>query len=145
MKHLIVLFAFVSLVSFQPVASAEEHGDHHGEQQQSRPDHYKAATPESSDEALEILEKNIARIEVLLNKNEVGVLELEKIHKISYSLEAAVEYLIMHQTVKQEPVLNELDEAVQVVHLASEEHEADETRKWFAILKKEYNRVLAFY
>ncbi|MEJ2094346.1 MAG: hypothetical protein P8X93_04020 [Gammaproteobacteria bacterium] len=144
MKHLIVLFAFVSLMSFQPVASAEEYEDDHAEQQESRPDHYKAATPESSAEALEILEKNIARIEVLLN-DEVGVLELEKIHKISYSLEAAVEYLIMHQTVKQEPVLNELDEAVQVVHLASEEHEADETRKWFAILKKEYNRVLAFY
>ncbi|HEY5703525.1 MAG TPA: DUF6746 family protein [Gammaproteobacteria bacterium] len=144
MKHLIVLFAFVSLMTFQPVASAEEHGDHHSEQQESRPDHYKAATPESSDEALETLEKNIARIEVLLN-DEVGVLELEKIHKISYSLEAAVDYLVMHQTVKQEPVLNELDEAVQILHLASEEREEDETRKWFAILKKEYNRVLAFY
>ncbi len=144
MKHLIVLFAFVSLMTFQPVASAEEHGDHHSEQQESRPDHYKAATPESSDEALEILEKNIARIEVILN-DEVGVLELEKIHKISYSLEAAVDYLVMHQTVKQEPVLNELDEAVQILHLASEEREEDETRKWFAILKKEYNRVLAFY
>jgi hypothetical protein len=145
MKHLIVLFAFVSLMSFQPVASAEEHGDDNGEQQESRPDHYKAATPESSAEALEILEKNIAGIEVLLNKDEVGVLELEKIHKISYSLEAAVDYLVMHQTVKQEPVLNELDEAVQIVHLASEEREEDETRKWFAILKKEYNRILAFY
>lgn len=144
MKHLIVLFAFVSLMTFQPVASAEEHGDDHGEQHESRPDHYKAATPESSDEALEILEKNIARIEVILN-DEVGVLELEKIHKISYSLEAAVDYLVMHQTVKQEPVLNELDEAVQILHLASEEREEDETRKWFAILKKEYNRVLAFY
>ena len=144
MKHLIVLFAFVSLMTFQPVASAEEHGDHHSEQQESRPDHYKAATPESSDEALEILEKNIARIEVILN-DEVGVLELEKIHKISYSLEAAVDYLVMHQTVKQEPVLNELDEAVQILHLASEEREEDETRKWFAILKKEHNRVLAFY
>lgn len=144
MKHLIVLFAFVSLMTFQPVASAEEHGDHHSEQQESRPEHYKAATPESSDEALETLEKNIARIEVLLN-DEVGVLELEKIHKISYSLEAAVDYLVMHQTVKQEPVLNELDEAVQILHLASEEREEDETRKWFAILKKEYNRVLAFY
>jgi nucleoside-triphosphatase THEP1 len=144
MKHLIVLFAFVSLMSFQPVASAEEYEDDHAEQQESRPDHYKAATPESSAEALEILEKNIARIEVLLN-DEVGVLELEKIHKISYSLEAAVEYLVMHQSVKQEPVLNELDEAVQILHLASEERDEDKTRKWFAILKKEYNRVLVFY
>ncbi|NIN33836.1 MAG: hypothetical protein GWO08_03850 [Gammaproteobacteria bacterium] len=144
MKHLIVLFAFVSLMTFQPVASAEEHGDHHGEHQENRPDHYKAAIPESSDEALEILEKNIARIKALLN-DEVGELELEKIHEISYSLEAAVDYLVMHQTVKQEPVLNELDEAVQILHLASEEREEDETRKWFAILEKEYNRVLAFY
>ncbi len=94
--------------------------------------HYHADKPENTAQALLILQEECKSINnILLNKN-LSSNNLEKIHEISYSLEASVESLREGQNNNdQEMFIDKLDEVVQALHYSSEQHEEKETRKWF--------------
>lgn len=108
----------------------EAHPDHHS----PRIDHYRAATPENTAEALEMLKSQTSLIASLIGANKLDNHALEAIHEASYGLEAAVDHLRGQADGQQQGRLDDLDEVVQALHYASENHEAAKTREWFAKL-----------
>ena len=60
--------------------------------------------------------------------------ELEEIHEISYTLEAAIDK-IRAEKAAEEAKVDALDEAIQAIHFASEKQEEAKTREWFAKLE----------
>ena len=104
------------------------------ETQEQRVEHYEAHIG-TADEAFKALDDKVAEIVVILkNQGEMEFVELEKIHEISYTLEAAIDKLRSSQAVAIDKV-DVLDEAIQAIHFSSEKHEEAKTREWFAKLK----------
>ena len=102
--------------------------------QEARDAHYKASIA-TADEAFKAIDEKVAEISgILKNENELEFLELESIHEISYTLEAAVDKLRDEKAANMAK-LDVLDEAVQAIHFASEEQQEAQTRAWFAKLE----------
>lgn len=103
--------------------------------QEERVQHYEAVVPHSEQEARDELKAKTAEIAAVLEKKTLDDNDLEKVHEITYSLEAAVDAL--RKTVKGDAVttLDTVDEAVQAVHSSSENHKEAEVREWFAKLQ----------
>lgn len=98
--------------------------------------HYQAEKPKTKEEALSILESKTKAIEMILLNTKLSSSDLEEIHEMSYWLEASVDYLREGENnKKQEAALDNLDESVQALHYASENHNEAETREWFVKLK----------
>lgn len=96
-----------------------------------RPMHYAAKTPANAEEAYVSLDKHSKEIAAILSQEKVGVAELENVHRISYQLEAAVEWLERHKSSS----VGELKKAVLGLHDESERHNEQATRKWFDDVK----------
>lgn len=96
--------------------------------------HYSAATIENKDAAKIALVAAIAETDIILQENiPLSTADFERIHEISYTLEAAVDFLLEQKdsTLDQES-LKSLDDAVQKLHYASEEYTETMVRVAFA-------------
>lgn len=97
-------------------------------------EHYEAQKIETSEQAIKVLQDNNAKIAVVLKKDTLAGSDLEAIHEISYTLEAAIDKLIAEKSGAPEQ-LEQIDEAIQAVHYASENHEEAKVREWFSKLE----------
>ena len=102
--------------------------------EETRVDHYEAQNLQTTEQAVQTLQDNNAKISKILEAKELGALELETIHEISYTLEAAIDKLISEKAAATDQ-LEAIDEAIQAVHYASENHEEAKVREWFAKLE----------
>lgn len=126
MKKILAVLAVIVLAGAvgRPVLAGEE----------ARVEHYEAQTIETGEQAMQALEENNAKIAEILKAEELEPRDMEDIHEISYTLEAAVNRLIAEKAGAPEQ-LEALDEAIQAVHYASENHEEAKLREWFAKLE----------
>lgn len=133
-----VLALFLSLsLSFSqssvPLAFADE-----GKSSEERVRHYQAKAPLTADSAVKTFRASLEEIGALLAVEPVDVAKLEKVHQISYTLEAAAEKLVEQD--KSSAEYKALLESAVDLHEASEDHEAAVTKQSFekisAIFKK---------
>lgn len=133
-KFLTVLTISVLSAGVSSYVMAETEVDPKTLSQEARDAHYKASIA-TADEAFKALDEKVAEISgILKNENELEFLELESIHEISYTLEAAVDRL-RDEKAADMAKLDILDEAVQALHFASEEQQEAQTRAWFSKLE----------
>lgn len=133
MRTLIVALALGISLSSAVNAGEHDHSHHYGEE---RIDHYASEKPVSKAQAMALLSKRITMIENILNKNALESNDLELIHEASYDLEAAVDYL-KEQPSADSALFTKLDDAVDDVHHASEDHKMSELRDAFKVLKSQ--------
>lgn len=147
MKKLLLLSCTAVFLggSFVPVLADDHNHDHHHEAEHhddhddhdhddDRIHHYEGAEIHSSEEAVKILNEENAKIAAILEAEKLTDANLEKIHEISYSLENAIDKLIAEKA-GSKTQLESIDEAIQAVHYASENHEEAKVREWFAKLE----------
>ncbi|MCB1650498.1 MAG: cupredoxin domain-containing protein [Alphaproteobacteria bacterium] len=91
--------------------------------------HYEGHFVASSEDALRYLDDYSGQIGVISDKKTLAAGDLERIHELTYTLENAVDYLSAHKAAAQEK-LDAVDEAIQAVHHASENHKEAEVRAW---------------
>lgn len=96
--------------------------------------HYEAKEIKSVEEANTFISQSRAEIDEMLKSQTLSGAQHEQIHEISYTLEAAVDKLIKEKAGSGQ-ALHKLDEAIQAVHFASENHEEAEVRKWVSAIK----------
>lgn len=118
---IVTVFAFAMVFAGVPSSFAVHH--------EERVDHYEGHTISTKEGALQALAEGQEKIKGFLAKDELDVTEMEDIHELSYTLEAAVDKLIALKSFS-EAELSALDEAVQAVHYASENHEEEKLREW---------------
>ena len=104
------------------------------EETPERTQHYEAGEIADAKAALQTLKDEQAKIATILEAEKLEVAQLESIHQISYTLEAAIDKMIAEKAGPQD-ALEAVDEAVQAIHYASEKHEANKTRSWFPKLE----------
>ncbi len=105
------LLAIVALLFLSPV-HAEEYED------DARIDHYEAHEPKDVDEAKAILRKKTDEMKAAYEEK-----DYETIHRLSYDLEAAGEFMLEH--------VEEMLELIEEVHVISEEQEEEELEETF--------------
>ncbi len=91
--------------------------------------HYQPKAPESAAGAVTSFQAALKEIELLLSSSELDMAKLEKVHQISYSLEAAAEKLIEQDETSSD--YKALMDAVLELHQASEDHKAESTKESF--------------
>ncbi|MGE0754032.1 MAG: DUF6746 family protein [Alphaproteobacteria bacterium] len=106
-------------------------------EKEERVEHYAAKEIASKEEALKLLVEDRDKIEKLMAPETLNTTHMEAVHEITYTLEACVEMLMKEKTTSK-TALEDLDEAVQALHYASEKHSEAETREWF----KAFNTAL---
>lgn len=128
MKLLFICITYI-IVSTGQLYAHEHHNDH-GERVQ----HYQADKPKNIQEALSILNSKSQKVGQILFNTQLSANDLEEIHEMSYSLEAAIDYLreTKQYDHSKEETLDKLDEAIQALHYFSENHKDIETREWFS-------------
>ena len=132
MRHLLI----ISLIGvFSLPALADDHDHHPEEDGLNQVRHYAVDEPETDELALVMLDEHTQKSEELMVGDALDDSVLEAVHEASYSLEAAVDKLRENVSDEQEATLDTVDEAVQALHYASEKHEEEKTRKWFAALQ----------
>ena len=132
MKKLITTFAVLGLIGgFSLCAVAEE--DHH-DHDHDHVEHYEGKTFETAEAAKKSLQADNEKIAEILKNEKLTGAQLEKIHEISYGLEDAIDTLIAKKA-GDATKLESIDEAIQAVHYASENHEEAKVREWFAKLE----------
>lgn len=138
-----LLLAGVAVIGFGAVsysyATEEAHKEHaheeHAHDDDHEAEHYEAIEIDSTEEAFKVLDEKTAAIgKVLQKEGELEFLELEEIHEITYSLEAAIDK-IRADKAAEETAIDKVDEAIQAVHYASENQEEEKVRNWFAKLE----------
>ena len=100
----------------------------------SRIEHYAGEQIETAEQAFNALETNNGKIAKILKSDSLTDSQLEEIHEISYTLESAIDKLISEKAGNKK-TLKSVDEAIQAVHYASENHEEESVREWFAKLE----------
>ncbi|MCB1782546.1 MAG: cupredoxin domain-containing protein [Alphaproteobacteria bacterium] len=78
----------------------------------------------------------------MTSEGDLGEAKLEEIHKDSYALEAATDFLRSEGSTDA-ALVDSLDEAVQALHYASENVEAEQTKEWFGKLGPILEQVYA--
>lgn len=126
------LLGAILISTASPMALA---GPEHADLHEDRPEHYLVEIPETEQQALALLEEKLDELQPIMARESLSDNDLEAIHEISYSLEASVDRLRKEIPEAHEAALDRLDEAVQAIHYASESHDVNETRKWFAVLE----------
>lgn len=135
MKKLLMSIAVIGLVGgFTPVFAEDDHDHDHDHEHEERVDHYEAEDIKTPEEAKKTLDEKNAEIAKILEAEKLSGSDLEKIHEISYSLEDAIDKLIAEKA-GAPAQLEAIDEAIQAVHYASENHEEAKVREWFAKLE----------
>ena len=109
--------------------------DHDHDHDDDRVMHYEIQKPKDTADASNILQERTSKIAAVIAKAKLDNNDLEKIHEHTYSLEAAVDKLRAEGAFKTEDSIDNLDEAVQALHYASENHEEATSREWFDRLK----------
>lgn len=131
MKKIIpVLAGFVLATALVPSVKAEDMPPAGAE----RIHHYEGDVMENAEAATKALHAKVAEIDEILKADKLEVAQLEHIHEISYTLENAIDKLRAEKA-GDEATLDTIDEAIQAVHFASENHEEAKVREWFARLK----------
>ncbi|MEM6603887.1 MAG: DUF6746 family protein [Pseudomonadota bacterium] len=92
--------------------------------------HYEADAVNSQEDALKALDKNSEIISAILQKDNLDAAHLEDIHRVSYTLENAIDKLISEKAAP-ETVLNPVEKAIQNIHDSSEDHEEQAVRQHF--------------
>lgn len=105
-----------------------------------RPDHYQHIKIESSAHALELMQDVITKSAVILKKESLEFLDLEDLHKMSYTLESGVERL-REDKYTDIAKLDALDEAVQAFHFSTENQNEVKTREWFTKLTGAFDAI----
>lgn len=109
---------------------------------EERVEHYQAQI-ETKEAAFEALTAETTKIaEILKTEDELEFTDLEEIHEISYTLEAAIDKLRAEKGA-EEAKIDALDEAIQAIHFASENQEEAKTREWFAKLDPAAAEILS--
>ena len=122
-----LLPALALLILGTPALAANDHHGDHADDHRFR--HYEGAHFGDAQSAIKALHDNTQTIAETLRHQPVTESDLESIHEISYTLENAIDELIMLKAAPQ-PKLDNIDEAVQALHAHSENHEEAETRAW---------------
>lgn len=123
----VYLFLFLSFVTIAGMASAQS-------EFAERAKHYDAKKPTTAQESVALLLTSVHEIGNVLQKAELDNNDLEKVHQISYQLEAAVDGIRKHGKTMPAAKIDTIDEAIQAIHYASENHEAEKTREWYGEL-----------
>ncbi len=97
---------------------------------ESKIDHYAAGDIASVGDAVQSLKTSGDKIAAILKKESLTVQEIETVHEISYTIEAAVEKLRGSGKFDSKR-LETLSSTVEEIHLASEQHLEDIVRKYF--------------
>lgn len=132
MKRFILALCFLTFTPGLSVISAQASDDtiDHND----RVDHYAHEEITTSEDALKAFETQNGKILDLLSADTLSDSDLETIHEISYTLEAAIDRLIQSKF-SDAGRLNLVDEAVQALHYASENHDEPAVREWFPKLQ----------
>lgn len=128
-KLLLAGAALVIATSFVTSLHAED-----AEHDEARVEHYEGKDFASNEEALETLNAKNVEIAEILKAEKLSDAQLETIHETSYTLENAIDKLIAEKAAAQSQ-LDTVDEAVQAIHHASENHEEAKVREWFTKLE----------
>lgn len=126
------LLALTLFLSTTGIALADEHG--HADEHEERIQHYAAESAETTEDALKLLHTKVAATKAVIDNGDLDDSDMEAIHEISYSLEAAVDTLRDSQQDEQIELIDALDEAVQAIHYASENHDVPKIKEWFTKL-----------
>lgn len=125
MKKILLLASLIAIpLTSTPYAFAKDGHGHEGEVE-----HYAHDEIHSKEEAHAKLTEKAGLISSLVENEKIDDAQFEKIHEISYTLEAATDYLIANNLGDKETLEN-LDEAVQAIHSTSENHIEDAVREW---------------
>ena len=137
MKKIITALAILTLSvgAYTATYAEDDHHDHdhshdHAEE---RVDHYEGKEFTTPADAIKSLQDDNAKITEILKNETLTDAQLEEIHEISYGLEDAIDNLIENKA-GDTAKLESIDEAIQAVHYASENHEEAKVREWFAKL-----------
>ncbi len=84
-------------------------------------DHYEPVPSETLSEAMENLETYNARVEEVLERDELGASDMEEIHQFTYTMEQAVARIATS--------MEEIAENLEEVHLASEGDDEEDLRE----------------
>jgi hypothetical protein len=142
--HIFTFFVSILFISTTPVMANNDH-EHDSNEHEERVLHYVGEKPTTVKGALAELQSKTNAVEKILKKESLDDNDLESVHEVSYSLEAAVDFLRTKQQATQEEALDDLDEAVQAIHYASENHEEAKTRKWYLILRNQIKHVASVF
>jgi hypothetical protein len=110
-----------------------------GAHAEERTMHYEGKKIYTSHQAVKVLHSKISDINKIVAKKKLSDQDLEKIHEISYSLETASDKLIEDH--KNNSAVDAAGEAVQALHYSSENHNEQETRKWFKQLSEAMKKL----
>lgn len=91
--------------------------------------HYKGSSVASKAEAIALLHTKLKEIQKITTEKDLKGTDLELIHEISYTLENGIDYLIANKDFPA-AATDKVDEAVQAIHFASENHEEEIVREW---------------
>lgn len=137
MKKYFTLFSLsVAIFSAPPVAIAQDHLTK--QMLAPRADHYKHTHFDSSAHAIEAMDKDIEECKKILAKDSLEFLDLENLHKLSYTLESGVDRL-REDGFAPAGKIDAMDEAVQAFHASSENQLEADTRAWFKKLGTAYD------
>ena len=131
--HRMILVA-VAATTMMVFSASHADTDTHEEAEEERVTHYVTEKPASPEAAQSLFKTSMQKITTILEAETLNAQALEAIHEQSYALEASVDAFRTFKTYP-EKTLGLMDEAVQAVHHASEDHEEEATRKWFSILE----------
>ncbi len=108
-----------------PALAATDHEDEREHETNSKPEnqpsHFEGQPAKTDEQARQNLKQYNAKLRSLLDKQELSASDLGEIHRISYTLENAVQQL--------DPEVDWIAEYLEAVHLASERTERDTVRK----------------
>ena len=128
MRHLFSGFLVcTALLGFEFSALAGETAEDN-----QRVSHYAFEKPHSHEAALTLLKDKTKETGKIMKKDSLSDSDLERVHEISYALEAAIDKI---RETEATPGIDALDETIQALHYASENHDEAKTRAWFAQLE----------
>lgn len=133
-----MICAALLLVSQSPAMADERMAS----EAEERIEHYAAQQPADNKEAQHLLSQKIALIKSDLADSPIVDSAFEDIHQASYTLEACVDKLRADAGI-EESLIDHLDESVQALHFASENHEEGKLREWFAKMQVAEKQVIA--
>lgn len=90
-----------------------------------RPDHYQGKQAVTTEQALQNLNEYNAKLEAILDQDELSAADLNEIHQLTYTLENALERLQID--------VKDTAEVLEEVHVASETNQAATVKKRGAV------------
>ncbi len=126
-------------VAFPTFSLAEDHSvseEFKHEAMEKRDDHYHVDAPATTGAAHALLKDALAKEQEAFKAG-----QLEEMHKASYALEAAVDAL-REQKAHESILIDNLDEAVQIIHYASEQENKEVLASGMPTLEKAVQAVL---